>query len=475
MTQQYLFSKREKEVVEFLLQGKSNKQIALALGVSQSTVEYHLKNVYKKLQVNSRTEAVLQLGKSIGDNAPSKLGKPTVEMDGEPVDNNGKTISTRRIPLKNLFYIIGGLLAISLTALSIIANIPGKNADLVPMAQITNIPVQLTPTTFLSPSPATSSKEHILEQIRQLATKYDQAVQAEKQNGKVEFSRVLNTGEDIFLFKDESYIRISELFSQFLLEKTQLEEFYIQLYRDEALPTPFPTQSSSEQDKAYYEYMMGQSDIFCSLESWEQDTLADKVMAYDPDLGKYRAMFMGDVIARCEIYGRMLEEFRVAPLLVKVNQDMDMAMIRQVTGKPNLRPSFQSVQHIVNAPGRSAALYIDETGTNYYVDLDTSRLAQIDPHFPNHPNISTDKTRNIDELRAIAEQFALENSPRLADLKSTLLYEENGKGDIYFFRWDYRNKDWSGTDWAMMPPFLQVGVLANGDIVIYINTLDLFK
>ena len=71
MTQQYLFSKREKEVVEFLLQGKSNKQIALALGVSQSTVEYHLKNVYKKLQVNSRTEAVLQLGKSIGDNAPS--------------------------------------------------------------------------------------------------------------------------------------------------------------------------------------------------------------------------------------------------------------------------------------------------------------------------------------------------------------------------------------------------------------------
>ncbi len=48
------FSKREKEVIELLLQGKSNKQIALALGVSQNTVEYHLKNIYKKLQVNSR-------------------------------------------------------------------------------------------------------------------------------------------------------------------------------------------------------------------------------------------------------------------------------------------------------------------------------------------------------------------------------------------------------------------------------------
>ena len=65
------FSQREKEVTEVLLQGKSNKQIALALGISASTVEYHLKNIYKKLQVNSRTEAVLRLGKSIGGNATS--------------------------------------------------------------------------------------------------------------------------------------------------------------------------------------------------------------------------------------------------------------------------------------------------------------------------------------------------------------------------------------------------------------------
>ena len=42
------FSEREKEVVELLLQAKSNKQIALALGISVSTVEYHLKNVYRK-------------------------------------------------------------------------------------------------------------------------------------------------------------------------------------------------------------------------------------------------------------------------------------------------------------------------------------------------------------------------------------------------------------------------------------------
>ncbi|HLO28007.1 MAG TPA: LuxR C-terminal-related transcriptional regulator [Anaerolineales bacterium] len=54
------FSSREKEVVELLLQGKSIKQIALVLGISERTAEYHLKNVYKKLQVNSRTAAVLR-------------------------------------------------------------------------------------------------------------------------------------------------------------------------------------------------------------------------------------------------------------------------------------------------------------------------------------------------------------------------------------------------------------------------------
>jgi DNA-binding CsgD family transcriptional regulator len=38
-------SQREKEVIELLLQGKSNKQIVLALGITESTIEFHLKNI----------------------------------------------------------------------------------------------------------------------------------------------------------------------------------------------------------------------------------------------------------------------------------------------------------------------------------------------------------------------------------------------------------------------------------------------
>jgi hypothetical protein len=75
----------------------------------------------------------------------------------------------------------------------------------------------------------------------------------------------------------------------------------------------------------------------------------------------------------------------------------------------------------------------------------------------------------------MAVKFASDSSLRFDDLKNKLLYEEGSKGDFYFFRWDYRNKDWSGTSWAMMPPFLQIGMSADGKLVTYINTLDLYN
>src|SRR5271157_5858864 len=55
------FSARERKVIELLLKGKSNKQMAVLLGVSARTIEFHLSNIYKKLKVSSRTEAVLML------------------------------------------------------------------------------------------------------------------------------------------------------------------------------------------------------------------------------------------------------------------------------------------------------------------------------------------------------------------------------------------------------------------------------
>ena len=53
-------SPREREILELLTQGFPNKQIADRLGLSDGTVRWHLRHVYNKLHVRSRTEAALK-------------------------------------------------------------------------------------------------------------------------------------------------------------------------------------------------------------------------------------------------------------------------------------------------------------------------------------------------------------------------------------------------------------------------------
>ena len=51
-------TEREREVLRFVAKGLRNKQIAEELVVSEATVRFHLRNIYSKTQVQSRTEAV---------------------------------------------------------------------------------------------------------------------------------------------------------------------------------------------------------------------------------------------------------------------------------------------------------------------------------------------------------------------------------------------------------------------------------
>lgn len=51
-------SEREEEVLKWLAQGLPNQEIAAKLVVSENTVRFHLKNIYEKLHVTNRTEAV---------------------------------------------------------------------------------------------------------------------------------------------------------------------------------------------------------------------------------------------------------------------------------------------------------------------------------------------------------------------------------------------------------------------------------
>jgi len=44
---------RERQVMDFIIDGKPNKNIAIALGISQKTVEFHRSNVMKKMKADS--------------------------------------------------------------------------------------------------------------------------------------------------------------------------------------------------------------------------------------------------------------------------------------------------------------------------------------------------------------------------------------------------------------------------------------
>lgn len=90
-------SAREQQVVEHLLAGKSNKLIASALGISESTVEFHLKNIYARYNVSSRVELILKLREStvaseekIADNRDTRIGPKWVALLKETVSRIGK-------------------------------------------------------------------------------------------------------------------------------------------------------------------------------------------------------------------------------------------------------------------------------------------------------------------------------------------------------------------------------------------------
>ncbi|WP_374243425.1 LuxR C-terminal-related transcriptional regulator [Zoogloea sp.] len=53
-------SVRERSLLQLVMQGLSNKAIARAAGVTPETVKWHLSNIYAKLGVRSRTEAILR-------------------------------------------------------------------------------------------------------------------------------------------------------------------------------------------------------------------------------------------------------------------------------------------------------------------------------------------------------------------------------------------------------------------------------
>lgn len=57
-TASYHLTPQETQLLKLLVEGHYKKTAAQAMGISINTVSFHLKNIYEKLQVHSKTEAV---------------------------------------------------------------------------------------------------------------------------------------------------------------------------------------------------------------------------------------------------------------------------------------------------------------------------------------------------------------------------------------------------------------------------------
>lgn len=108
MAQSLELSNREREVVQLLLQGQSNKQIASSLTISERTVEFHLSNIYNKFGVSSRVELILTLGSASDTPETQEPGFSTVDPGAESSENgNGSSSPSDWItPLKESFSVL---------------------------------------------------------------------------------------------------------------------------------------------------------------------------------------------------------------------------------------------------------------------------------------------------------------------------------------------------------------------------------
>ena len=65
---------REIEIFSLVAKGLTNKVVGINLNISDRTVQGHIARIFKKLQINSRTEAVMR-GMSLGLIHPPEVSK----------------------------------------------------------------------------------------------------------------------------------------------------------------------------------------------------------------------------------------------------------------------------------------------------------------------------------------------------------------------------------------------------------------
>jgi DNA-binding CsgD family transcriptional regulator len=154
-----VFTPREADVIAQLLQGKSNKQIALELGISNRAVEFHLSSIYTKLGVSSRAEAIIRLkDDSFRESVEQSLSgnlrdltvdyTPTAEQNGDQLNSIRRRAMTKKI-------LIGVLLVLGAFTIAflLITSTKGSQASVAAQPTETAMQVVVIPTLTIQPHP----------------------------------------------------------------------------------------------------------------------------------------------------------------------------------------------------------------------------------------------------------------------------------------------------------------------------------